>query len=142
MKQENKTKISLIANDLNFKINRTRISMLIDHSRNRLQASLNEAQGASERVERSLSERLQQATIQLAAAQERERTAAEQYMQASSKTASLESKLSSATKERASLASRLEAEEGRRAEAEADREAAAARAERARYGGIFAHSVF
>jgi len=32
-------------------------------------------------VERSLSERLQQATIQLAAAQERERTSAEQYMQ-------------------------------------------------------------
>lgn len=49
-----------------------------------LQASLNEAQSSSERVERSLSERLQQATIQLAAAQERERTAAEQYMQVGS----------------------------------------------------------
>ena len=45
-----------------------------------LQANLNETQTASERVERSLSERLQQASIQLAAAQERERTAAEQYM--------------------------------------------------------------
>ena len=50
-----------------------------------LQASLGEAQSAGERVERSLSERLQQATIQLAAAQERERTAAEQYMQVNKK---------------------------------------------------------
>ncbi len=46
-----------------------------------LQAGLNEAQAAGERVERSLSERLQQASVQLAAAQERERNAAEQYMQ-------------------------------------------------------------
>ena len=46
-----------------------------------LQASLNETRSNSDRIELSLTERLQQTTLQLVAAQERERTAADQYRQ-------------------------------------------------------------
>ena len=46
-----------------------------------LQASLNETRTNSDRIELSLTERLQQTTLQLAAAQERERTASDQYRQ-------------------------------------------------------------
>ncbi|XP_059079993.1 LOW QUALITY PROTEIN: TATA element modulatory factor-like [Tigriopus californicus] len=75
-----------------------------------LQASLNESQSSSERVERSLSDRLQQASIQLAAAQERERTASEQYMHLSSKSAALESKLNNVSKEKTNLEVKYEEE--------------------------------
>ena len=46
-----------------------------------LQASLNETRTNSDRIELSLTDRLQQTTLQLAAAQERERTASDQYRQ-------------------------------------------------------------
>ena len=71
------------------------------------QASLSEAQSNSDRVERSLTERLQQSTVQLASAQERERNAAEQYRQLSSKTASLESKLTSLSRTKNDLEQNL-----------------------------------
>ena len=73
-----------------------------------LQSSLSEAQSNSDRVEKSLSDRLQQATVQLAAAQERERNAAEQYRQLSSKTATLEAKISSTTQIKTKLETQLE----------------------------------
>merc|ERR1712037_496516 len=73
-----------------------------------LQASLSEAQTNSDRVEKSLSDRLQQATVQLAAAQERERNASEQYRQLSSKTATLESKISSNNKIKSNVEAQLE----------------------------------
>ena len=62
----------------------------------------------SDRVEKSLSDRLQQATVQLAAAQERERNASEQYRQLSSKTATLESKISSNNKIKSNVEAQLE----------------------------------
>ncbi len=58
---------------------------------------------------RSLTERLQQASVQLASAQERERNAAEQYRQISSKTAGLESKLTTITKSKSEVDAKLEA---------------------------------
>ena len=72
-----------------------------------LQASLSEAQSNSDRAERSLTERLQQSTVQLASAQERERNAAEQYRQLSSKTASLESKVTSYSRTKNDLEQKL-----------------------------------
>ena len=80
-----------------------------------LQASLNEAQASGERVERSLNERLQQASIQLAAAVERERTASEQYRQASGRTAQLESKVGALAKDKSRLEADLESEAEKRA---------------------------
>ena len=62
----------------------------------------------SDRVEKSLSDRLQQATVQLAAAQERERNASEQYRQLSSKTATLEAKISSNNKIKSNVEAQLE----------------------------------
>merc|ERR550519_779034 len=73
-----------------------------------LQASLSEAQTNSDRVEKSLGDRLQQATVQLAAAQERERNASEQYRQLSSKTATLEAKISSNNKIKSNVEAQLE----------------------------------
>ena len=58
-----------------------------------LQNSLSESQSNSDRVERNLTDRLQQASLQLASCQERERNASEQYRVASSKVAALESKI-------------------------------------------------
>ena len=72
-----------------------------------MQASLSEAQTNSDRAERSLTERLQQTTVQLASAQERERNAAEQYRQISSKTASLEAKVSTLTRNKTDLEQKL-----------------------------------
>jgi chromosome segregation ATPase len=84
-----------------------------------LQSSLNESQASSERVERSLNERLQQASIQLAAAVERERTAAEQYRQVSSRTAQLESKVTALGKQKSHLEADLECEVEKRTKSEA-----------------------
>lgn len=75
-----------------------------------LQASLSEAQLNSDRAERSLSERLQQTSVQLASAQERERNASEQYRVVSGKAASLEAKLASVTKTKLEMEAGLEAQ--------------------------------
>ena len=83
-----------------------------------LQSSLNEAQASGERVERSLNDRLQQASIQLSAAVERERTASEQYRVASGRTAQLESKADALAKDRARLEADLECEAEKRAASE------------------------
>ena len=61
-----------------------------------LQVSLKEAQSNSDRMERSMSERVQQTSLQLASVQERERTAAEQYRVASAKVSGLEARLKAA----------------------------------------------
>lgn len=58
-----------------------------------LQASLNDSRSTADKVERSLAERLQQATLQLAATMERERNAAEQYRLASTQAATLETRM-------------------------------------------------
>ncbi len=83
-----------------------------------LQASLNEAQASGERVERSLNDRLQQTSIQLAAAVERERTAAEQYRQVSGRLAQLESKVTTLQKDKNRLEADLECEAERRSKSD------------------------
>ena len=74
-----------------------------------LQASLSEIQNNSERAEKSLTDRLNSNSVQLAAAQERERTAAEQYRQISSKGATLEAKLTHLNKINCELETQIKA---------------------------------
>ena len=74
-----------------------------------LQASLSEIQNNSERAEKSLTDRLNSNSVQLAAAQERERTAAEQYRQISFKSATLEAKLTHLNKINGELETAIEA---------------------------------
>ncbi|CAB4065866.1 TMF1 [Lepeophtheirus salmonis] len=57
-----------------------------------LQTSLRETQSSSDKLEKTLNERLQYMTIQLGAAQERDRSVSEQYMNLSAKYSSLEVK--------------------------------------------------